>query len=354
MNRKLNIGVLGAGQISQAAHFDSVKRSKNAILYGICDTDTYLLDKMSERYEPIKAYTNYDEMLDDEKIDAIIIGVADQFHVPLSLKAINSGKHVLVEKPLGVSIEEVKILKDAVKESGLHFQIGNMKRFDQGIEAAHDFIKHKIGEIISLNAWYCDSTYRYTATDNTQPLILKGKNMTKPGGNPKANKESYYMLGHGSHLIDTAMYLGGEIVAVTAWLTKKYESYSWAIAAEFKDGFIGQLNLTIQVRMDWHEGFEVFGEFGSVLGKTYNPWYLKASDVEIFKSEDNSYHRPIAIDGHFYRRQVEDFASTILTGTPGRGATIDDGVLNMKVMKAIHESAKYKKRIVVNTVEGAL
>ncbi len=61
--------------------------------------------------------------------------------------------------------------------------------------------------------------------------------------------------------------------------------------------------------MDWHEGFEVYGEKGSIVAKTYNPWTFKSSDVEIFKTEDDSYHRPIAVDGHFYRRQIEDFFS---------------------------------------------
>ena len=340
MKTKINIGVLGAGQISQAAHFDSVRRSNNANLYAICEADTYLLDRMDKIYQPTKLYSDYDEMLKDDNIDAVIIGIADQFHVPMSIKALKAGKHVLVEKPIGVSIEEVEELEKVVDETGLHLQVGNMKRFDQGIEAAHDFAKNEMGEIIALKAWYCDNTYRYTTTDNVQPLIISGKNVIRPEGNPKEDKERYFMIGHGSHLIDTAMYLGGEIVAVHAWLTKKYESFSWMITAEFADNFVAQLDLTLQVRMDWHEGFEVYGEHGSIIGKTYNPWYFKGSDVEI--------------DGHFYRRQVEDFANAVITGNLGRGATIKDGVLNMKVMKAIHESVRTGKRVEVDKITGEL
>lgn len=352
--RKVKIGVLGAGQISQAAHFDSVRRAKNAELYAICDVDQYLLNEMNHIYHPEKLYTDFDEMLKDSEVEAVVIGIADNFHVPMTMKAIEAGKHVLVEKPLGMSIEEVEELGERVKEANVHVQVGNMKRFDPGIEAAKDFIDSEMGEMLALKAWYCDNTYRYTTTDNVQPVILTGPDMKKPAGNPKADKRRYYMRGHGSHLYDTARYLGGDILAVTAWLTEKYGSYSWMVTAEFENGFVGQLDLTLQVRMDWHEGFEVYGEKGSIVAKTYNPWTFKSSDVEIFKTEDDSYHRPIAVDGHFYRRQIEDFSQAVLTGKPGRGATVNDGIAAMKIMQAVQESVKTGERVVVSSVSGEL
>lgn len=352
--RKVKIGVLGAGQISQAAHFDSVRRAKNADLYAICDVDQYLLNEMNHIYHPEKLYTDFDEMLKDSEVEAVVIGIADNFHVPMTMKAIEAGKHVLVEKPLGMSIEEVEELGERVKEANVHVQVANMKRFDPGIEAAKDFIDSEMGEMLALKAWYCDNTYRYTTTDNVQPVILTGPDMKKPAGNPKADKRRYYMRGHGSHLYDTARYLGGDIVAVTAWLTEKYGSYSWMVTAEFENGFVGQLDLTLQVRMDWHEGFEVYGEKGSIVAKTYNPWTFKSSDVEIFKTEDDSYHRPIAVDGHFYRRQIEDFSQAVLTGKPGRGATVNDGIAAMKIMQAVQESVKTGERVVVSSVSGEL
>lgn len=352
--RKVKIGVLGAGQISQAAHFDSVRRAKNADLYAICDVDQYLLNEMNHIYHPEKLYTDFDEMLKDSEVEAVVIGIADNFHVPMTMKAIEAGKHVLVEKPLGMSIEEVEELGERVKEANVHVQVGNMKRFDPGIEAAKDFIDSEMGEMLALKAWYCDNTYRYTTTDNVQPVILTGPDMKKPAGNPKADKRRYYMRGHGSHLYDTARYLGGDILAITAWLTEKYGSYSWMVTAEFENGFVGQLDLTLQVRMDWHEGFEVYGEKGSIVAKTYNPWTFKSSDVEIFKTEDDSYHRPIAVDGHFYRRQIEDFSQAVLTGKPGRGATVNDGIAAMKIMQAVQESVKTGERVVVSSVSGEL
>lgn len=353
-NKLLNIGVLGCGQISQAAHLDSIRRSKNANLYAICDVDEYLLEKMSFMYNPEKVYTNYDEMLKDPKLEAVVIGIADQFHVETAKKAILAGKHVLVEKPLGISIEEVEELNEIVKKSGLRLQVGNMKRFDPGIVAAKNFITDEMGEMLGLKAWYCDSTYRYVVTDNVQPVIINGKNIKRPSGDPKADKERYYMLGHGSHLLDTARFLGGNIISVKAWITQKFGAYCWFITAEYENGFIGQLDLTIAVRMDWHEGFQVYGENGSIIGKTYNPWLLKSSDVEIFKVKDASYHRPLGEDAHFYRLQIEDFSNSILNNEKSIGATIDDGIATMKAMIAVAQSVKTGKTVYLDQVTGLL
>src|SRR5215212_8437634 len=106
-SRRLRVGVLGCGQIAQAAHFESCRRARNAELYAICDIAEDLLTRMTVLHEPRVAYREYDRMLADPNVDAVIVAIADQFHVGAARRAIEAGKHVLVEKPLGVSVEEV-------------------------------------------------------------------------------------------------------------------------------------------------------------------------------------------------------------------------------------------------------
>lgn len=348
----LRIGVLGCGQIAQAAHFEACRKARNADLYAICDLAEDLLTEMAAIHHPTVTYRDYDAMLADPQIDAVIVAIADQFHVPMAIKALNAGKHVLVEKPLGVNVEECEQLKSVVDASGLILQVGTMKRFDPGIAFARRFIKEEMGEMLALRAWYCDSTYRYTMTDSLQPLILTSANAKRPAGDPKANRQRYYLLGHGSHLIDTARYLGGEIVAVRAKLIQKFGAYCWWIDTEFAGGSAGHLDLTLAVRMDWHEGFQVYGEHGSVLGKTYNPWLFKSSDVECFSSRDGKYHRELGADAHFYRRQVEGFADAILTGEPMIGANVDDGLAAIRALVAISRSVETGERVELSTVTG--
>ena len=103
---------------------------------------------------------------------------------------------------------------------------------------------------------------------------------------------------------------------------------------------MGHLDLTMSVRMDWHEGFQVYGEYGSVLGKTPNPWYLQSSQVECFSVRDGQYHRVLGADAHVYRLQLEGFADTILHDVPLHGASIEDGVAALRALVAISRSVE--------------
>jgi predicted dehydrogenase len=122
--RALRVGVLGAGPIAQAAHFEACRKAKNAELYAICEVAEDLLERMSAIQAPRKAYADYDAMLADPNVDAVIVAIADQFHVPMALEALEAGKHVLVEKPMGVTVEECEQLKERAEATGLAGRAG--------------------------------------------------------------------------------------------------------------------------------------------------------------------------------------------------------------------------------------
>lgn len=352
--RLLRIGVLGAGPISQAAHFDATRKARNAELYAICDAAEDLLGRMAAIHQPQKTFTSYDAMLADPLVEAVIIGVADQFHVPLAQRAIAAGKHVLVEKPLGVALEECEALREQVIRSGLVLQVGNNKRFDPGIAFAGQFIREQIGQLLSLKAWYYDSVYRYIMTDNLQPLPITSTLARRPAGNPKADRQRYYMLTHGSHLVDMARFLGGEIVQVQARFVTQFDSFCWFVAVDHANGSLGHLDLVVPVRGDFEEGFQVFGEHGSVQGRAYLPWYHKASHVECFSTADRQYRRVLGEDSYSYKRQVEGFAETILHNASQQGATLEDGLAAMRAMIAIARSVETGKAVRLVDVSGGV
>jgi predicted dehydrogenase len=350
--RRLRVGVLGAGQIAQAAHFESCTKARNAALFAICDVAADLAQRMAITHGASRTYADYDAMLADPDIDAVIIATADAFHVPASIKALEAGKHVLCEKPVGLSVEEAEALAKVVKASGKHFQIGHMKRFDAGLQAAKAFIDTEMGDLVALKAWYCDSTHRYAMTDAVQPLVVSSVASRKPLSNPKVDLKRYYMLAHGCHLVDTARYFAGDINAVSARLSERGGMKSWFIDVEFLSGALGHLDLTVAVRMDWHEGFQIYGAQGSVIGKTFNPWFFKSSEVDVFREKDGTSSRILGADGHFYRRQLEAFADVILDGKTMTGASIEDGVESVRAMVAIARSVESGKPMMLKDVTG--
>lgn len=353
-SRQLRLGILGCGPISQVAHFDAAKKARNVELTAICDLADDLRERMAALHQPRFSYRDFDEMLAGDQIDAVLIGVADQFHVPLALKAIAAGKHVLVEKPLGVTIGECEELSRRVRASNLTCQVGNNRRFDPGIAFARDFVQQQLGQLLSLKAWYWDSIYRYTMTDNLQPVPLTSTTAVRPEGNPKADKRRYFMLTHASHLVDTARWLGGDIVSVHARLSERFGAFCWYVEVEFSNGALGHIDLTIPVRGDFEEGFQIQGEHGSVKGQVFLPWYHKTSIVECFSAKDRQYHRPMGEDAYTYKLQLESFADTILNGAVQRGATVEDGTAALRTLVAIARSVETGERTRLTDVSGGV
>jgi len=91
-HERARIGVLGCGQIAQAGHLPSVLRAKNAELYAICDVADDLRERMATVFRPTTVYSDYDAMLADPNVDGVIVAIADQFHVPMSIKALEAGQ----------------------------------------------------------------------------------------------------------------------------------------------------------------------------------------------------------------------------------------------------------------------
>ena len=353
-SRRLRLGILGCGPIAQIAHFDAARKTRNVELAAICDSADDLRERMTLLHRPSAAYRDYGEMLASPEIDAVLIGVADQFHVPLARQAIAAGKHVLVEKPLGVSVEECEQLAKEVRQSGHVLQIGNNRRFDPGIAFARRFIQEEMGPLLSFKAWYWDSAYRYTMTDNLQPVVQQSALAKRPTGNPKADKRRYFILTHASHLVDTARFLAGEIRSVRCRLLERFNAFCWFVEVELASGALGHLDLTIPVRGDFEEGFQIHGEHGSVKGQVFLPWYHKTSLVECFSNRDQSFRRPLGEDAYTYKLQLESFADCILNGAAQLGANVDDGTAAMRALIAIARSSESGERVGLADVRGAV
>jgi predicted dehydrogenase len=352
--RCLRIGVLGCGPIAQFAHLEACRKARNAELYAICDVADDLRDRMAAIHQPEVAYRHYDAMLADTRVEAVVVAIADQFHVAATLKAIEAGKHVLVEKPLGTTVASCWELRNRAADSGRVVQIGNNRRFDPGIAFARRFIHEEMGGRIALKAWYYDSVYRYTMTDNLQPIPVASPHALRPEGDPKSDRRRYFLLTHGSHLVDSARFLGGPIVSVRARLLERFDAYCWSIAVDYEDGSLGHLDLQVPVRGDFQEGFQVYGEHGSVTGRVYLPWFHKSSDVECFSTRDRQYHRVLGEDAHTYRRQLEGFAATILEGAPQAGASLDEGLAAVQAMVAVARSAETGELVRLEDVSGGV
>ena len=124
--------------------------------------------------------------------------------------------------------------------------------------------------------------------------------------------------------------------------------------AWLSSGALGHLDLSIPIRGDFQEGFQVYGEHGSTAAKIHLPWFFKTADVECFSERDRTFRRPLGEDGYSYKRQIEGFAAAILDEIPTIGATIDDGVAAMRAMVAIARSVESGKLVRLDEATGGV
>jgi predicted dehydrogenase len=351
-HRLLRVGVIGAGPIAQFAHLEACRRARNTELYAICDVAQDLLERMAELHQPRVTYTEYERMLADPNVEAVIIGTADAFHVPLALDAVAAGKHVLVEKPLGLDVDQCERLKQAAAKTWLVLQIGFNCRFDPALAFARDFIETELGPKSVYHGWYCDSVDRYTMTDNLQPIPVRSAQRRQPKEDPKADKRKYFLLTHGSHAFDTVRFLAGPITSLQARWKESAGAHHWSISLEFSSGCLGTLVIIVPAIADFQQGVHVFGEGGSVQGRLHLPWYRKAGDIECFSVKDGSYRHLLGADADSYRLQLESFADVILDGLPQRGASITEGVENMRALAATARSVESGRWTRLDEVSG--
>jgi predicted dehydrogenase len=155
-------------------------------------------------------------------------------------------------------------------------------------------------------------------------------------------------------MLDTARYLGGSLTAIRARLSTKADTYCWFLEVAYANGCLGQLDLTVAVRMDWWEGFQVYGSEGSVVGKLFNPWHLRAAEVQAFSTKDDQFHQPIGDDANVFRLQIEDFVAAATAGSAPRGATAEDGLASVRAMVALARSVESGDWVELDGVAGGL
>ncbi len=157
---QVNVGVIGINGMGWS-NLNSILKLPGVNLVALCDIDTNLLDRRKDELlkqgaaiSRLKTYTDYRRMLDDKDVDAVIIGTPDHWHCLQMVDACRAGKQVYVEKPVGNSIEECKIMIAAQKKYNTVVQAGQWQRSQQHFKSAVDFIATgQLGNIRTVKVW---------------------------------------------------------------------------------------------------------------------------------------------------------------------------------------------------------
>jgi predicted dehydrogenase len=340
----IRIGMVGCGFIAQNAHLPALQKAEGVILDSICERDPELLQAVATRFGIKEKYIHLDEFLNRKDLDAVLIATHDPTHLPMIKACAEAGKAVLVEKPLTMNVAESENVVQIVKDSGIQVQIGFMKRYDPGVENAVQYINTEMGERLAVDAWYCDSFLRPEIQKGFLQPTFQSKMPLPSIVDPKADLKAYKLRTHGAHLVDLVRFLGGEVEGLHAMYVERDGNFNWQVILRYKDGTSGTLDLTITAKMDWFEGFHVFGVNGSVTAEMKFPFFLQPANIKITDSNRREIRTPLFPDSDAYKRQIEAFAHNIETSTPVT-PNVWDGLACQQILDAIERSANVNKWI---------
>lgn len=147
---KLRVAVIGCGSIAKNRHLIEYSQNPNVELVAVCDIVEERVNQTAEQYNAT-AYTNYEDILKLEDVDAVSVCLPNYLHAPVSIAALNAGKHVLCEKPMATSREEGRQMIEAAEKNNKKLMIAHNQRFVPSHQKARALIESgEIGKIYSF------------------------------------------------------------------------------------------------------------------------------------------------------------------------------------------------------------
>ncbi len=139
VRREIRVGLLGCGKIGRT-HAECLTRIPGARLAGCFDVDPDAARKVANECRGEYVAGKAEEIFRDDSVEAVYICTRHDSHAELAIRAARSGKHIFMEKPLALSLEECEAVAEAVEESAVFCMPGFKLRFYELIKKARDFI----------------------------------------------------------------------------------------------------------------------------------------------------------------------------------------------------------------------
>ncbi|MBD3340643.1 MAG: hypothetical protein GF353_16165 [Candidatus Lokiarchaeota archaeon] len=213
-NNKLKVGVIGIGNVANIAHLPTYQESHLAEIVAISDPLKTHLKHAQERYDIAKTYQNANDLLDDPDIEAVSICSPHWFHAEQVIRAAKNGKHILCEKPIGITLDEVDEMINVVEKNKVVFQTATQKRFDPGFQYIKEkILENEIGKVFHASLhWYHSMPDYGPRKDVIQEAGLWRMTDNRCGGGD--------LLDHGPHYFDLFRWWFGEVNNVNAQIRR--------------------------------------------------------------------------------------------------------------------------------------
>lgn len=354
---KLRLAIIGCGKMAGRSHLNKFIEMKNIQIVAACDIKIERAKKIGETIgADIPTFTDYNELLKLDFVDAVDIGTPNVLHSEIAIAALKAGKHVFCEKPDAVSVEEALKMKAAAEASDRVLMVMRNNRFLESSVYAKEFIEAGLAGDI-----YCGRC----GWIRRRGIPGKGGWFTdkkQSGGGP--------LIDLGVHMIDLAIWLMGNPrpVSVSGCTYTKFadsDTKSDSVHSQFGEakedgvfdvedlamGFIRFENgACLQIEFSWASNIGEETRFVELRGtKAGLKW--QRGELEIYSEECGvpvdltpKFGKPKS--GHGHEQNLSHFADVVLKGEKP-SYNINQGVDMIKVLCAIYESAKTGKEVLL-------
>ncbi len=153
MKDGVRIAVVGTGAIAQLTHIPVLSKMRGAQLAALCDNDGPKARALADRFGVPDVFTDLEEMLEWDMLDAVVVATPNHLHEPHVLSALRKGLHVLSERPLALSLRGVERCLAAATKGELVLQVAHNHRFRSDVQALTQFLRNgELGTLTSVRA----------------------------------------------------------------------------------------------------------------------------------------------------------------------------------------------------------
>jgi len=340
----MRYSLIGCGRVSPE-HLRAAKHN-GLELAGLCDTDPAQIDRnlgfAKEYLAGVPVYQNYKQLLAAERPQLVAIATPSGLHAQMALDCIAAGAHVIIEKPLAMSMEDAQKIKDAAEKTGLVVCNNLQNRFNPAVKALREAVEAgRFGRIYSASMrlrWFRgEDYYRQAAWRGTRAL---------DGG---------AMMNQGVHGIDLLCWMLGEplrVTAITTRLARAIEMEDMGMAlVEFRGGALASIECTTLRHPDAEESvLEINGErgcarLGGIAGHMVETWRFDGAPLDEENAMRRQYARePASVYGSGHGMLYADVIAAIETGRkPLVG--IDEGAMALSIVLGAYESSATDKTV---------
>ncbi|MEW9672996.1 Gfo/Idh/MocA family protein [Ammoniphilus sp. 3BR4] len=318
-NQVIKWGILGAARIAVERQFPAIHRAKNAELYAIASRNEEKARSLAHDHGIPHVYGSYEDLLQDPEIDAVYIPLPNHLHAEWTIRAAQSGKHVLCEKPAAIHPGEVQEIITACRQHGVVFMEAFAFRCHPQWQRLKEILNSgRIGEIRNVQA-----RYSISVEDPTDIRL-----------NPLMGGGSVYDIG--SYCVNGIRFIIGEepeeVRGLAHFAPDGVVDLAAAVSMKFPGGRIAQFDCSFE--SVYNQSLEITGTEGII--KIHWPFRHPSFKIQKDGKEESEIF-DFQLDE--YTAQVEHFGDCVLTGqTLWYGS--EETAANMKVIDAVYQSMK--------------